>query len=280
MPDQPILVLGATGTTGRRVAQLLGDSGREVRPASPSAAVRFDWEDEATWDGAIDGAGAVYLMAPDGVPVEPAFVSRATDRGVRRIVLLSSRGIEAMGDERLISAEQVVRESGAEWTIVRADWMNQNFDEGFFRDAVMGGQLAVPVGDIRQAFVDAGDIAAVASAALTDAGHAGQAYEVTGPEALTFEEAVETVGAAAGRKVQFLGGADDYLAAMEAVGLPREQLLGEVESFAGLREAGDQAPTDVVERVTGRPAKSLAAYASDAAKAGAWQSAKAGSRAR
>jgi uncharacterized protein YbjT (DUF2867 family) len=273
MSDGPVLVLGATGTTGRRVARLLRNSGREVRPASPSAAVPFEWEDETTWDAAINGAGAMYLMAPDGVPVDPAFIRRATDRGVKRIVLLSSMAIEAMGDERLMAAEQVVRESGAEWTIVRANWMNQNFDEGFFRDAVMGGQLAVPVGDVRQAFVDAGDIAAVATAALTDASHAGQTYEATGPEALSFQEAAETVGAAAGQGIRFLGTADGYLAAMEAVGLPREQLLAEVESYAGLRELGDQAPTDVVERVTGRPAKSLAAYAADAAKAGAWQSA-------
>jgi uncharacterized protein YbjT (DUF2867 family) len=273
MADEPVLVLGATGTTGRRVARLLRDAGHEVRPASPSAPVRFDWKDETTWDAAIDGAGAMYLLAPDGVPVDPSFVRRATDRGVRRIVLLSSRGIEAMGDERLMAAERLVRDSGAEWTIVRADWMNQNFDEGFFRDAVMGGQLALPVGDVRQAFVDAGDIAAVAVVALTDAGHAGQAYEVTGPEALSFQEAAETVGAAAGQKIRFLGSADEYLAAMEAVGLPREQLLAEVEAFAGLRELGDQGPTDVVERVTGRRPKALAAYAADAAEAGAWQSA-------
>ena len=72
-------------------------------------------------------------MAPDGVPVEPSFVQLATDRGLRRIVLLSSQSIEAMGDARLLAAERTVRDSGADWTILRAAWFHQNFDEGFFR---------------------------------------------------------------------------------------------------------------------------------------------------
>jgi uncharacterized protein YbjT (DUF2867 family) len=84
--------------------------------------------------------------------VDPGFVRLAVDRGVRRIVLLSSRGIEVMGDERPMAAERTVRESGVEWTIVRPDWFNQNFDEGFFRPAVLAGELALPLGDHRQAF--------------------------------------------------------------------------------------------------------------------------------
>jgi uncharacterized protein YbjT (DUF2867 family) len=271
MADGPILVLGATGTTGRRVVQLLRDSGHAVRPASRTSEVRFDWKDDATWDTAIGDARAMYLMAPDGVPVDASFVRHATDRDVGRIVLLSSMAIEAMGDERLMAAEQVVRESGGEWTIIRANWMNQNFDEGFFRDAVMGGALAVPVGDLRQAFVDATDIAAVAAAALTNAGHAGQTYDTTGPDALSFADAVEIIGRAAGREIQFLGSPDDYLAAMEPAGLPREQLLADIEAFAALRELGDQAPTDVVDRVTGQRPRSFATYAADAANAGAWE---------
>ena len=116
--------------------------------------------------------------------MDPSLVRLAVEQGVRHIVLLSSRGIEAMGDERLLAAERTVRESGADWTIVRPDWFNQNFDEGFFRPAVLAGELALPLGDLRQAIVDADDIAAVAAAALTEDGHAGQRYELTGPRAV------------------------------------------------------------------------------------------------
>jgi hypothetical protein len=80
-----------------------------------------------------------------------------------------------------------VRESGADWTIVRPDWFNQNRDEGFFQPAVLAGELALPLGDHRQALVDADDIAAVVAVALTEDGHAGQRYEVTGREPRDFE---------------------------------------------------------------------------------------------
>jgi uncharacterized protein YbjT (DUF2867 family) len=128
----------------------------------------------------------------------------------------------------------------------------------------------MPVGDLRQAFVDAGDIAAVAAAALPDPSHARQTSETTGPDALSFAEAVEIIGRAAGREIRFLGSPDDYLAAIGAAGLPREQLLAEIEAFGALRELGDQTPTDVVQRVTGQQPRSFAAYASDAANASAW----------
>jgi uncharacterized protein YbjT (DUF2867 family) len=121
---------------GRRVAARLRAGGFAVRAASRSGAVRFDWSDPATWEAAVAGTARMYLMAPHELPVDPSFVRFAVDHGVRHIVLLSSRGIEAMGDERLLAAERTVREAGADWTILRPDWFNQNFDGGFFGPAV------------------------------------------------------------------------------------------------------------------------------------------------
>ncbi|MEJ3749147.1 NAD(P)H-binding protein [Actinomycetes bacterium KLBMP 9797] len=261
MGTPPLLVLGATGTTGRRVAQLLRGAGFPVRAASRRGETRFDWSDPATWPPAVRGAAAMYLMAPHELPVDPAFVRCAVEHGVRRVVLLSSRSIEAMGDERLMAAERTVRDSGADWTIVRPDWFNQNFDEGFFRPAVRAGELAVPLGGVRQAFVDADDIAAVAVAALTEPGHAGRSYEVTGPRALSFGEAVGIISRAAGRPVRFRGGDEDYLAAQSAFGVPVEQIRRDIAAFAALRECGDAHPTDTVRRVTGRDPKSFEVYA-------------------
>jgi uncharacterized protein YbjT (DUF2867 family) len=270
MRDEPVVVLGATGRTGRRIARMLRAARVPVRAASRTGEVRFDWSDPQTWEPAVAGAARMYLMAPDGQAIDPSFVSHAVERGVKQIVLLSSQAIEAMGDERLIAAEQTVRESGAEWTIVRPSWFNQNFDEGFFQPAVMAGELAVPVGDLRQAFVDAGDIAAVAAAALTEDGHAGRSYDVTGPRALSFADAVEIIGRATGRPVRFLGTAEAYTEAMSRLGIPGEQAHREIESFAALRELGDQQPTDVVRRVTGRDPRDFESYAVEAAERGAW----------
>lgn len=270
MSDRAILVLGGTGTTGRRLAARLRDAGEPVRAASRQGDVAFDWSAPATWAPALDGADRLYLMAPDGVAVDPAFVELAVGSGVRRIVLLSSRGIEAMGDHRLLDAEATVRGSGADWTILRADWFDQNFDEGFFRPAVLAGELAMPLGDVRYSFVDAGDIAAVAAAALTGDGHAGQVYDVTGPRALSFGEAAGIIGRAAGRTVRHLGSDGDYLAQQQALGVPREAADGALAAFTALRDQGDAEPSDTVQRVAGRAPLSFEAYAAGVAATGAW----------
>ncbi|GGP38032.1 SDR family oxidoreductase [Saccharothrix coeruleofusca] len=250
MSEKPILVLGATGTTGRRVAALLTGAGHEVRAASRAGGARFDWTDRDTWTAALDGVERVYLMAPHELPVDPEFVHAAVRGGVRRLVLLSSRGIEEMRDERLLAAERTVRESGADWTVVRADWFNQNFDEGFFRPAVLAGELVLPVGDTKQGFVDADDIAAVAAAALTEPGHEGRSYELTGPQALSFREALDVIGEVTGREIAFRGESDG---------------TGPWDALT------DTTPTDAVTRVTGREPRSFREYAERAAATGAWR---------
>lgn len=275
MSDSLTVVLGATGRTGRRVVDALRRDGHAVRPASRSAtgpgAAPFDWADPATWGPALTGATGLYLVAPDGVPVAPDLVSSAVDAGVRRIVLLSSSAVEEMGDRRLLDAERLVRDSGAEWTVLRPSWFDQNFDEGFFRPGVLSGEVLMPVGDLRQAFVDADDIAAVAAAALTEDGHTGQLYEVRGPETLTFAEAVATVARVSGRHVRFAGDPESYRQAMTAAGQPAEATQAELDAFAALRRRGDDEPDDVVERVTGRPPTRFADYAAAAAARGAWR---------
>ncbi|MFI6512654.1 NmrA family transcriptional regulator [Streptosporangium sp. NPDC050855] len=279
MTERPVLVLGATGSTGRRVAALLRAAGHPVRAASREGGVRFDWTLPETWGPVLDGVSKMYLMAPSGVAVDPAFVAQAVERGVRRIVLLSAAAIEAMGDERLMAAERTVRACGTAWTILRPTWFAQNFDEGLFRQDVMAGELALPVGDLRQAFVDADDVAAVAVKALTVTGHAGRRYELTGPAALSFAEATAIVGRAAGHPVRFLGTREAYLDAQEAIGRSPAEVLGEIEAYAALRNLGDAEPGEVVRRVTGRAPKSFRAYAAEAAARGAWRDrATAGSR--
>ena len=267
------LVLGATGTVGRRVARQLGERGVDVAAASRAPAdsgqVRFGWAAPGTWEAAVDGVTHAFVMAPDGVPVDPRFLRLAADRGVARMVLLSSKAIEAMGDQRLFAAERTVRDAGAAWTIVRADWFDQNFDEGVLRDAVLAGEVALPLGDVRQAFVDAEDLAVVAVTALTEPSHEGRTYELGGPETLSFAEAVGIVAEAAGRPVRYLGDDGDYVRVMTGLGVDRAQALAEAGAFAALRAAGDAHVDDTVEHVTGRPPRDLRTYAREAAARGA-----------
>ena len=129
-----------------------------------------------------------------GAPEAIAELARiAIAGGTRRLVLLSGRG-----EEEAERAEQELIASGADWTIVRCSWFSQNFSEDYLRDPVLAGELALPVGDVPEPFVDADDIADVAVAALTDDRHVGELYELTGPRLLTFADAAGEIGAASG----------------------------------------------------------------------------------
>jgi len=265
----PVLVLGGTGTTGSRVAAGVRAAGVPARAAGRRTEPPFDWTDPGTWDAVLDGIGRMYLLLPDDVDLPAGFLERAAAAGVRRVVLHSDRAVDLMEVTRLQEAERAVRASGLEWTVIRPDWFAQNF-ETFFRDAVLEGELVLPVGDARQGFVDAQDIADVAVRALTTDGHVGEVLELTGPQALSFAEAAEVVGAAAGRTVRFDGTPEAYRAAMGAAGLPPEVVEELVTRFGAVAAAGDTTPTGTVERVLGRPARSLAQYAQEAAARGVW----------
>ena len=199
------LVLGGTGKTGRRVAQRLTARGLSVRVGSRSGEPPFDWDDEATWAPALQDVGSVYvsyypdLAVPGSVAAVRSFAKLAAERGIRRLVLLSGRG-----EEEAQRAERAVQEVSAGWTIVRCSWFNQNFSEDYLLEPILEGEVVLPAGDVPEPFVDTDDIADVAVAALTEEGHAGQLYELTGPRLLTFAEAIAEISQATGRKIRFV----------------------------------------------------------------------------
>ena len=243
---QPILVLGATGKTGKRVVERLIAAGHPVRAASRSGETRFDWENEATWAPALDGVGAVY-------------------NGVRRLVLLSGRG-----EEGARQAEERVQNSGADWTLVRCAFFDQNFEEAFV-DAVRHGILAVPGGDTAEPFLDADDIADVVFAALTEDGHIGRLYELTGPRLLTFNDVAAELSAAVGHEVQYVAVTPGKFAAdLVTVGFPEEEAVPISELFAEVLDGRNTYLTDGVQRALGRSPRDLAEYARDAASSGVW----------
>ena len=268
---RPVLVLGGTGKTGRRVAARLGDRGVPVRIGSRSSEIPFDWEDPSTWGAALDGVRAVYisyypdLAAPGAPEAVRSLADAALDRDVRRLVLLSGRGeVEAQ------RAEQAVFDSGAEVTVVRCAWFMQNFSEDFLRDAVLSGEIVLPGGDALEPWVDVDDIADVAVAALTEDGHVGELYELTGPQLLTMSDVVAELGRATAREVRYVPvSVDDYAAAAADQGVP-EELVGHL-TYLFSEVFGHNAYTvDGVRRALGRPARDFASFARDAAGAGAW----------
>ena len=185
--NDTILVIGGTGKTGRRVAERLTARGVPVRIGSRRSQPAFDWDDPATWPAAIEGTTAAYVaFAPDlalpGAAAAVREVARlASDAGLRRLVLLSGRG-----EEEALRAEAEARSAFPGVTVLRCSFFAQNFTEGAFAPDVQAGELALPVGDVREPFIDADDIADAAVAALLEDGHEGELYELTGPRLLTF----------------------------------------------------------------------------------------------
>jgi uncharacterized protein YbjT (DUF2867 family) len=192
-----VLVLGGTGKTGRRIVERLAARGIPTRVGARSGEPPFDWDDRDTWAPALQGVGSVYVShyldaLPGAAEVMGSFAELAVANGIPRLVHLSGRG-----ETEAELAEQAVRDSGAEVTTLRSTWFSQNFSETYFLDGLLAGVLALPTGNTPEPFVDADDIADVAVAALTEDGHAGETYELTGPRLLTFTDAVEQIAQAA-----------------------------------------------------------------------------------
>jgi uncharacterized protein YbjT (DUF2867 family) len=270
--ENRVLVLGGTGKTGRRIIRLLHERGVAVRSGSRAANPAFDWEDQTSWPAALQDMTAVYiayqpdLAVPGADQTIQAFVELAVASGARRLVLLSGRG-----EPEARRCEEIVQESGVDWTILRASWFAQNFSENFLLDALLSGEVYLPAGEVREPFIDADDIAAVAVAALTEDGHGGQLYELTGPRLLTFAEAVAEIGAASGKQIGYTQiPAADYIAALEAEHLPPDMVWLVEYLFTTVLDGRNAAVTDGVQRALGRAPRDFAAYVRDAAATGVW----------
>ncbi|WP_019071510.1 NmrA family NAD(P)-binding protein [Streptomyces hokutonensis] len=271
--DMTLVVTGASGRTGRRVAEAARAAGLTVREAS--RAQGFDWADRSTWADTLRGADAAYLVYPSdvGAPDAPGAVGmlarEAVSLGVRRLVLLSSRG-----EERARPTEEALRGSGADWTVVRAAWFAQNFSEGPLVAGLReSGELVFPAGEVREPFIDVRDIADVVVAAVTSGDrYAGQALTVSGPRLLTFGEAIAEISAAAGRALTYRAvSARQYGDDLAGFGVPDGEVEFLVELFESLLDGRNSYLSEGVQEVLGREPRDFAEFAREAAAAGVWK---------
>jgi len=270
--DTEVLVLGGTGKTGRRIVDRLLALGVPVRVGSRSAQPAFEWEDRSTWEPAMRGIHAAYisyypdLAVPGATDAVRDLAQVAVAAGVQRLVLLSGRG-----EEEAEAAEQVIRTAGADWTILRASWFNQNFSESYLLDPVIAGEVVVPAGGVPEPFVDADDIADVAVAALTEDGHVGQLYELTGPRMLTFAEATAEIGKALDREIAFVNVSPaEYAAGLAAEGVPEDVTELLMYLFTTVLDGRNSSVGDGVQRALGREPRDFYDYAWDTAQQGIW----------
>lgn len=273
--NAPVLVVGATGKTGRRVADRLAVAGVPVRRASRSGQFTFDWDDERNWPRVLRGARAAYvtvapdLAAPGAADRAGRFARLAADLDVQRIVLLSGRGEPAARD-----GERAVQEAGVPWTVIRSSWFAQNFSESFLLDAVRDGAIVLPADGVREPFIDVDDIADLAVAALTAPGHAHKLYEVTGPDLLGFADVAAEISAATGRHVAYHPVAlDDYIADGRRMGVPEEMLALYAYLFSETLDGRNAWLADGIREGLGRPPRTFADYARRTARSGVWRAA-------
>ena len=266
--QRPILVTGATGMTGSRVLARLHDRGVAVRAASRSSEWKFDWSEPDTWDTVLEGAGSVYVVQNDVDPRTPAFVARAVTHGVERIVQLSARGIDQPGyfegmeeASSHLRAEEAVKASGLEWTVLRPGWFAQNFNEGLLADGVRSGLLRLPTGDGAATWIDARDIADVAVAALTESGHHGRIYELSGHRALTVAEAVAEVAEALGQPVRYEPvSTEEYVNELLRQGWPKEGAQEMVSALSAVRRSLEAKVSPGVQEALGREPRDFSEF--------------------
>jgi uncharacterized protein YbjT (DUF2867 family) len=208
-----------------------------------------------------------YLDAlPGAAEIVGSFAELAIAKGVRRQVLLGGRG-----ESEAERVEAAVRNSGAELTILRSTWFAQNFSEDYMLEHVLSGVVALPAGEVPEPFVDADDIADVAVAALTEDGHVGQLYELTGPRLLTFAEAIEEIALATGREIRYSPvSIEVHAAAALEHGVPSEVVELLTYLFSEVLDGRNARLADGVQRALGREPRDFADYARGVAARGIW----------
>jgi uncharacterized protein YbjT (DUF2867 family) len=273
MSELPVLIIGGAGKTGGRVNARIQARGIATRPVSRSTAIRFDGTRPITWRTALDGVSKAYVTYQPDLAVKGAaeavaeLSGLAREKGLERIVLLSGRG-----ESGAQAAEAALRASGVVWTNVRASWFNQNFSEGYLIDGVLAGEIALPAGAVPEPFVDADDIADVVVAALTEERHANKLYEVTGPRAPTFAEAVAEIASATRRSIRYTQITPDAFAAgLRQAGVPEHVIALLDELFTVVLDGRNSRVLDGVEQALGRPARDFSDYACATAAAGIWE---------
>ncbi|WP_438290590.1 NmrA family NAD(P)-binding protein [Streptomyces sp. HUAS TT7] len=267
------LAIGATGTTGRRVAAgLIAEghrvkaAGRRATPVEGAEAVRFDWHEPTTWDGAVEGADRVYLVPPigssDPAAVMLPFLRRARTAGVHRAVLLSSSAIPA-GGPAVGQVHEALPGLFEQWAVLRPSWFMQNFTGStpHARSIREDGAILTASGDGRVGFVDAVDIAAVAVRALTDEQAPNTDLILTGPQTLTYSDVAATIAEVTGRPVVHRQLTFEQLRDRWAAEIPLEFATMLAGMDRAIAEGAEDRISDTVQRLTGRPPGTFRAFA-------------------
>lgn len=266
------LIVGANGTVGSELTRLLQANGLPLRLASSrqpetAAHVQVDLRTGAGLERAFDGVSRAFLLSPPGFADQEAILAPLIDlasQKLERVVLMTAMGADASDDLPFRKAELRLLRTGVSATIIRPNWFMQNFNTFWRPSIAKEARIRLPVGHARGSFIDARDIAQVAARLLTTSDYAGQAFDLTGPEALDHDEVAALLSSAIGRPISFEDvSPETMLANLLAAGLPTDYAKFLI-TILGYFKAGYSAKvTDSVENITGQPPRSFATYARD-----------------
>jgi uncharacterized protein YbjT (DUF2867 family) len=282
-----ILVTGATGKVGSELINLLIEKGETVRAATrnPVSAslnfpgnvetVEFNYDEPETFAPSLKGIDKVFLIARPGDnesdKAAAPFIDEMKNQGIQHIVNLTAMGVETDENFMLRKLENYIEDSGISYTRLRPNWFMQNFNSGpMYMDMQTTGALHLPASDAKLSFIDIRDIAAVGAAALTEQGHEGKAYTLTGGEALDHFQAIEKINTASGREITYVPISEEIARSLlDKAGVEIEQIERWTEFFRKVR-AGFCAPvSNDIELILGRPPITFDKYAADFA--GNWK---------
>jgi uncharacterized protein YbjT (DUF2867 family) len=265
------LLTGALVARGVEFSVMLrpGDSGDRIAGKPGVTSIEGDFDDPASLRSALEGVDRAFLLTNSTEHTEAqqiAFVEAAQAQRVGHLVKLSQLAADQQSPVRFLryhaAVEAALTNSTVGWTFVRPNLILQAYLA--FAPAIAHGALAAPIGDAAVSVVDARDIAAVAAAALTEDGHVGKTYTVTGPAAMSHAD----IATALGRRVRFESiPPKEFIAMVTDAGMPQWQAEGLAEDYAHYDRGEAGAVSPDVERVTGTNARSVHDFANDYADA-------------
>jgi uncharacterized protein YbjT (DUF2867 family) len=267
--NSKILVTGATGTVGQEVVKALQkkqadfvvgvrDAEKAKRTLGEVKTVAFNWEDPTSFGTATEGVQKVFVLGPPVNPnlgelVEP-FLDHLNKKGIKRVVYLSAMNAEKLPTLPFhVAMEEKLKQEGFDYTVLRPSFFSQNFKTYEYENLMERGVTYNPAGQGKASFVDVQDIGEVAAVALTDEGHSGKVYELTGPEALSYSQAADELSQILGKKIVYPAPSpQEYKQTLLGSGAPEFVADYMIEITDLVRQGHAARTTDHVEQLLGR----------------------------
>lgn len=269
-----VLVTGATGNVGSELVGQLLAKGEPVTVATRTgraemfsgvSSVKFDFGDVSTFGPAFEGVDRVFFMRPPHMSAAKEFqpfVDAMARADIRQVVFLSVQGA---GQNIFVphhGIEVLLKRSRLDWTFLRPSFFMQNLTTTHLADIRDRGEIFVPAGRGRTNFIDAADVAEAAAVCLTTPGHERTAYEITGSEALTYEQVAAVLSGFCGREISYpCPSARQFKARMKECGYDDDfvRVMSSIYAIAKFGMAGGT--TDTFVKLVGRPPRTLAEWA-------------------